>query len=373
MNMISTGAFQDEMNASKEQETITSKFVRAWEKKNAKAARAGGLSLMALSLAACGSGDDTTTATPAPAPTTPTTPVTPAAHALTTSAAEAIVLTSGQDGSGLISSNAIKTTLNTTDEISSVTGSGATFTMTDSTGADMTAAITGDVRNFDNIIYNIDALAVNGSAQTEIALTDFAKAKTYTFDNTYTGSIVDDLVLTGLTDGSKVTTSSDFGALKITPTTATFDVEADMSAAANTLVVVNTAADVVATASGTLSATAATTTQLVQLTSTGDQTVVNATAAASLISTSTAGSVTVTDANSALLVNVNAAKGVTLTDVAAVTNLDVVASDGNVSVTNTGAGDANISASGTITMAGTIGSTTGTFSVPEQARSKVMV
>ena len=39
MNMISTGAFQDEMNASKEQETITSKFVRAWEKKNAKAAR----------------------------------------------------------------------------------------------------------------------------------------------------------------------------------------------------------------------------------------------------------------------------------------------------------------------------------------------
>ena len=149
MNMISTGAFQEEMNASPKQETIAEKFVRAWEKKNAKAARAGGVSLMALSLAACGSSDDTTTTTATtPAPTTPTTPVTPAAHALTTSAAEAIILESGQDASGLISATASKTTLNATDEISSVKNSGATFTMTDGTGADMTAAITGDVRNF---------------------------------------------------------------------------------------------------------------------------------------------------------------------------------------------------------------------------------
>jgi len=360
MNMISTGAFQEEMNASRKQETIAEKFVRAWEKKNAKAARAGGVSLMALSLAACGSSDDTTTTTTT-TPTTPTTPVTPAAHALTTSAAEAIVLDAGQDASGLVHSTASKTTLNATDEISSVKGSGATFTMTDSTGADMTAAITGDVRNFDNIIYNVDSLAVGGTAQTEIALTDFANAKTYTFNNTYSGSIVDDLVLTGTTNGSKVTTSSDFGALKITPTAATSSVEADMSAAANTLVVVNTAGNVIANATGTLNATATTSTQLVQLTSTGNQTVANATAAASLIATSTGGSVTVTDANSALLVNVNAAKGVTLTDVAAVTNLDVVAG-GAVSVTNTGAGDINVSTTGTITTAGNINSTTGTFS-----------
>jgi hypothetical protein len=366
MNMISTGAFQTEMNASSEHETITTKFVRAWEKKNAKAARAGGLSLMALSLAACGSSDDdVAVVTPVvpvtPVPVTPVVPVTPAAHELTTQAAEAIILTSGQDASGLVHATAVKTTLNASDEISSVVGSGATFTMTDASGADMTAAITGDVRNFDNIIYNIDALAVNGSAQTEIALTDFAKAKTYTFDNTYAGSIVDDLVLTGTTADAKVTTSSDFTALKITPTVNSSNVEVDMSAAANTLVVVSVGANVIANATGTLGTTATTTTGLVQLTSTGNNTVTDATAAASLIATSTAGAVTVTDANNALLVNVNAAKGVTLTDVALVTNLDVVASGGNVSVTNTGAGDANLSASGTITMAGTINSTTGTF------------
>ena len=53
MNMISTGAFQTEMDASNKQPTLAEKFAAVWEKKNAKAARAGGLSLMALSLAAC--------------------------------------------------------------------------------------------------------------------------------------------------------------------------------------------------------------------------------------------------------------------------------------------------------------------------------
>jgi hypothetical protein len=78
MNMISTGAFQTEMGASNKQQTLAEKFVTVWEKKNAKAARAGGLSLMALSLAACGSSDDdTTTTTDTAADTTTTTPVTP--------------------------------------------------------------------------------------------------------------------------------------------------------------------------------------------------------------------------------------------------------------------------------------------------------
>jgi hypothetical protein len=59
MNMISTGAFQTEMDASKKQNELVSKLVSAWEKKNSKVGRAAGVSLMALSLAACGS-DDTT-------------------------------------------------------------------------------------------------------------------------------------------------------------------------------------------------------------------------------------------------------------------------------------------------------------------------
>ena len=39
MNMISTGAFQNEMDASKKK-TLVSELVSVWEKKNAKLARA---------------------------------------------------------------------------------------------------------------------------------------------------------------------------------------------------------------------------------------------------------------------------------------------------------------------------------------------
>jgi hypothetical protein len=43
MNMISTGAFLTEMDASNKQPTVAEKFAAVWEKKNAKAARAGGV------------------------------------------------------------------------------------------------------------------------------------------------------------------------------------------------------------------------------------------------------------------------------------------------------------------------------------------
>ena len=75
MNMISTGAFQTEMDASNKQSTLAEKFAAVWEKKNSKAARAGGVSLMALSLAACGSDDDTSTSTSSTTTTTTTTTV----------------------------------------------------------------------------------------------------------------------------------------------------------------------------------------------------------------------------------------------------------------------------------------------------------
>jgi len=69
--MISTGAFLTEMDASNKQPTVAEKFAAVWEKKNAKAARAGGVSLMALSLAACGSSSTTTTTTTTTTDTTP--------------------------------------------------------------------------------------------------------------------------------------------------------------------------------------------------------------------------------------------------------------------------------------------------------------
>jgi len=63
----------------------TSKLVKAWESKNAKnAAKVGGISMMALSLAACGgSSTTTTTASTSTTTTTTTTAVTPVTSALT--------------------------------------------------------------------------------------------------------------------------------------------------------------------------------------------------------------------------------------------------------------------------------------------------
>jgi hypothetical protein len=100
MNMISTGAFQTEMDASNEQPTLAKKFAAVWEKKNAKAARAGGVSLMALSLAACGSDDDATTTTTSTSTSTSTstttTTVTPISSALTI-LADTVTGTTGND------------------------------------------------------------------------------------------------------------------------------------------------------------------------------------------------------------------------------------------------------------------------------------
>ena len=59
MNMISNGSFLAETDASNKQEALVKKLTSAWEKKNSKTARAGGVSLMALTLAACGGEDDT--------------------------------------------------------------------------------------------------------------------------------------------------------------------------------------------------------------------------------------------------------------------------------------------------------------------------
>ena len=58
MNMISTVPFHGEMDEANKQAELVKKLTAVWEKKNSKAARAGGVSLMALSLAACGGSSD---------------------------------------------------------------------------------------------------------------------------------------------------------------------------------------------------------------------------------------------------------------------------------------------------------------------------
>jgi len=120
MNMISTGAFQTEMDASSKQPTIAEKFAAVWEKKNAKAARAGGVSLMALSLAACGSDDDTT----ATSTSTATTTTTSATGGELTNATDALTA-SGTISAGLVWSPGGDTRTMSLQSEDTVTGSGS--------------------------------------------------------------------------------------------------------------------------------------------------------------------------------------------------------------------------------------------------------
>jgi hypothetical protein len=183
MNMISTGSFLTEMDASNKQETLAEKFAAVWEKKNSKVARAGGVSLMALSLAACGSDDETADAgsgadtgtgtdTGTDAGTeAPTTPVVPVVTALV--AGSDTTGTAGDDSfSGATASLTANTTLLGTDDISGGEGAdtialslGANFggfTVTGSDTGSMTGIETVELSAADTIARTFDATGVSG-------------------------------------------------------------------------------------------------------------------------------------------------------------------------------------------------------------------
>jgi hypothetical protein len=164
MNMISTGAFQTEMNASYNQPTLAEKFAAVWEKKNAKAARAGGVSLMALSLAACGS-DDTTTTTTATTATTTTTTTTTVDAAQTLTLTTAINSgTSFTGGSGDDTFQATHATLSAGDVL--VGGSGTDTLNIQNTGTGAYTAPAANVSGIENItvINQSGSTAVTGVA-----------------------------------------------------------------------------------------------------------------------------------------------------------------------------------------------------------------
>ena len=122
MNMISTGAFQTEMDASNKQQTLAEKFAAVWEKKNAKAARAGGVSLMALSLAACGSDDTTTTTTSTTTTTTTTTTPVNKTFVLTTNVDTGTAFTGGDGDDTFIADNTNGVTGETSSAADTLTG-----------------------------------------------------------------------------------------------------------------------------------------------------------------------------------------------------------------------------------------------------------
>lgn len=106
MNMISTGALKPETSTEIGQKnSLVAELVAKWEGKNAKALKAGGVSLMALSLAACGSDDSTTTT----ATTTTTTDTT----TTTTTSTEGVIIALGT-GADAIGPNALTATAKTT-------------------------------------------------------------------------------------------------------------------------------------------------------------------------------------------------------------------------------------------------------------------
>jgi len=144
MNMISTGAFLNEMDASNKQTSQAEKFAAVWEKKNAKAARAGGVSLMALSLAACGGSSSTTTST-----STTTTTTAAQSHALTTGI-DTVVGGAGADSITAGATSAATQTLNTLDSIDGGAG-------TDTLAATIAANVTPGTSNVE--VFNVSAIA----------------------------------------------------------------------------------------------------------------------------------------------------------------------------------------------------------------------
>jgi hypothetical protein len=228
MNMISTGAFQTEMNASNKQPTLAEKFAAVWEKKNAKAARAGGVSLMALSLAACGSDDATTTTTAATTTTTTTTTTeeTPAAGGSFDLTPLVDIASSTQALTGSLASS-----FRFTDGNETITGMSATMANTDtlldpsSTDADVlnvtvTAATTITTSNIEtvNISYavadqtftgsNIGTTAYNVSGAVAGKLATPTSGATITLDGYSRVLELDALVLTGTTAAGSAETIS---------------------------------------------------------------------------------------------------------------------------------------------------------------------
>lgn len=166
------------------------KLMKAWEAKTTqRTAKGAGLTLMALSLAACN--DDNTTAA---APTTPTTPVTPAGQTFTlTIGVDAVTGTAANDTISGARADTVQT-LNTTDVIDGGAG-------TDS----LSATITGGLAT--SSISNVETITFTDLATADAAIV-FSTATTTHISGVQTvniiGSTGGDTVLTRLVDNATV-------------------------------------------------------------------------------------------------------------------------------------------------------------------------
>jgi len=205
MNMISTGAFQTEMDASNKQETLVTKLVKAWEKKNAKVARAGGVSLMALSLAACGSSDDTTTTDASTDTSTDTTTT------VTVAESKDFTLTTGQNAgssfkgdSGDDTYSSLTTTLTVGDNLD---GAGGTDTLTLSSNLNGNTTVAGwTTTNIENFTIGLTSGAAGAETLTVNLLN--SSATTVTVSGTSVSGASDTVALTNVAGGTTVALAS---------------------------------------------------------------------------------------------------------------------------------------------------------------------
>jgi hypothetical protein len=195
MNMISTGAFQTEIDATEKQQTLAEKFVSAWEKKNTKLARAGGMSLMALTLAACGSDDDTDSSggDSSGGDSSSVNEVTPLSQSLSTTVDDITGTTGADTIRAVVDSNtAGNDTLNTADVIDLGAGSDTLdITFEVSTGAAMPSATILGVENFVLTNVSTQALTVSFAAiEGEESVNNDMSTSAVTLTNLASGTVV---------------------------------------------------------------------------------------------------------------------------------------------------------------------------------------
>jgi len=243
MNMISTGAFQTEMDASSKQPTIAEKFAAVWEKKNAKAARAGGVSLMALSLAACGS-DDATTTTATTATTATTTTTTTTTTAVT---AVSKVGTTGIDVlTGTTANDTFTFDSGTISAADQVTGSDGTDTV--KLYATTTMPATSGVENVE--IYSATSASLDLSSTVNSGITSLTlngyeavAASIYTIKQGDSISLIDALDATTGTDDVNIAAAATVTSATVNVTNvgvdATNDIELDFTGTGMKTVTIN--------------------------------------------------------------------------------------------------------------------------------------
>ena len=252
MNMISTGAFLNEMDASGKQDTLLKKLVAAWEKKNAKVARAGGVSLMALSLAACGSSDGDDSSSSSSSDTTTTTTTT--GQAALTSGIDTVTGGSGNDtiNAGL-NSNGSQTlqSLDTidggagTDTLNVVLGTAgllASAYLNETVKITSTANVTVDLLGASSVT-SVSSIGSSGTVDINNISTTSASVTIQSTDQNHTVDFLNSAV-TGTADAATVTLSNVTGGT-LTVDAAIEDVTFVSTGGANTTGTTTTSANTV--------------------------------------------------------------------------------------------------------------------------------